>query len=442
MFRKILAAFTLIELLVVIAIIAILAALLLPALAAAREKARRTACLNNLKQFAVALSSYTSDYGGYLPSYISPISATDNPWCEESGCGSRHTYNNGWIHNQNTDAHGKGWHGFNFYFTGRPGDTDATHPGLYMSDVHVSFLRCIGFGSKIRADKASNYPNARTYAVADARNYDAGTLNMGPNGIGFLLTSNYISDARLFYCPSSTAMPSPTAANSGKPSGKWTLGQWKQAGGFDGKTLMYGDWNPAGNEDFLTTMYSQAVYSHYAYRNVPMVKYETEHVNSYGENRVYLGTRPAIKAYSGNPIFKTQRVMGNRAIMSDNFGKGREQDGLGHATSNGTLAESRENVGMGIAGHRTAYNVLYGDGHSALFGDPQERIIWHEQGVSTYGRGPSTPAIFAMNYFYDTGYHTFNAKKSVDHADFKNTGLAIWHEFDVASGVDVDVDLP
>jgi prepilin-type N-terminal cleavage/methylation domain-containing protein len=59
--------FTLIELLVVIAIIAILAAILFPVFARARESARRTACLSNMKQVTTGILMYTQDYDEVLP---------------------------------------------------------------------------------------------------------------------------------------------------------------------------------------------------------------------------------------------------------------------------------------------------------------------------------------------------------------------------------------
>lgn len=379
-------AFTLIELLVVIAIIAILAAMLLPALASAREKARRSTCMSQLNQMGKAFESYTGDYGGYVPA--------GHRW---------------WGPKESTAANPAPWQ--TEVYTDAP-----TGDKVYGSFCNYGTMeyrwaaprwRCIGSGVTM----TNSAPNG---------------LKVAPRGLGLLFSGNYIGDAGVFYCPSEGDILFEHADGNGRdPLGRTffenTRKQFVSKGPLSSsRTLTHGSWTNSNRKDYgeLTNM---GVLSHYAYRCTTQISFETS-ATARSKNAVYF-TSPIIYADRGEGMFKSVKQLGGRAVVSDAWDKPGYDTRVG---VNSTILP-----GFGNYLHRDGYNVLYGDSHAAWFGDPELKIVfWPCQDNFSAGSEGD------INWRHGL----FNCVIG-DRWTSGSGSLLLWHNLDVAGGVDASVNV-
>ncbi len=453
-------AFTLIELLVVIAIIAILAAMLLPALASAREKARRAACASNMTQIARGMEMYLGDYGSYYPTY--PGDGID-PWMPQA------EYIGGPV---------------GHYSDGRDTVITGNTSGAHVNNAtSTNLFQAVAYGTE----------------MSDEYRWEPGRLHAGPQGIGYLVFGGYMPDARAFFCPSGGDYGIRNAASGkvGPFNIDWAnqggrcvrdVRDLKAIGGYDARAIMYGDWGglnrsrgygfdgeggmwggwsdqyyqnytvggatpgwiapyrarhynghscmycPAGPAG--RTSWDVMVMSHYMYRNATVTMAGNEYYCSTPYSPLQLTfIKPTVMVSQGSPCFKTPKTLGGRVLLTDSWART-------------GWDETEVKPGAVAQFHGEGYNALYGDWHMSWLGDSEQRLgyvrclmddrgsvgrwPYHLWSATRRGRvGEFSVAPFMSNYYratiqnavtgkwqaaeaWQVGFHTFDVTQSID----------------------------
>jgi hypothetical protein len=222
------------------------------------------------------------------------------------------------------------------------------------------------------------------------------------------------------------------------------LSDLKAAGGYDANALSRGDWsNQAQYSAYLrynvapTNISYLIAQGNYNYRGMPCYLV----IGGYTwptdvKNARVLRVKPNLYVQTGTPMFKTQKLLGNRAIVSDSFSQSMAFDGDAMANRSTWSYQSKPVFGKGQYAHRDGYNVLYGDWSAKWYGDPQSRILWwsppHNVGYNdTYYTTPFGASQYAgiwSNQFQTSGGATVTWDEPCS--------TQIWHVFDEAAGID------
>jgi len=314
--------FTLIELLVVMVIIALLVGLLLPALARAKEEARKTQCRSNLRQIGLGIEMYANDNGGWTPEYgggLILLAAKDGTW--------RHPW--------------QAWTANDFYYGGMDNNWSVTQNNV---------------------------------TVAQAQRWQASPgRGSRPILLGLLWAGGYMTDkgAQLFYCPSN---------NSGKGSKEarydrtirydsdepfWTSGGNVTIGDNDGIG------NPAANNNYngcydgqggggILTAGSCNVFSNYSAR------YSTMNTVRYVAHG-----REEAQAIKKEEIGAAGLYCDNLELWGAVYINGYAQGGNGNAKDVDDPGWRR----YAIVNHDQSWNVLFSDGAVKTYSDGASNVL-------------------------------------------------------------------